>query len=135
MTFSHGLIDFVVLFNRSSNAWAFLVLGPLWARVYYGLFRVVIQRFDLKTPGREVEDDSTQSPAAPPAREGMAGELVAAFGGRRNIRSLDACITRLRVELVDPARASADRLKALGAAGVVRVGNSCRRSSARARRT
>src|SRR6185503_19141973 len=53
MTFSHGLIDFIVLFNRSSNAWAFFVLGPLYAGIYYGLFRVVIQRFDLKTPGRE----------------------------------------------------------------------------------
>jgi PTS system glucose-specific IIC component len=49
--------------------------------------------------------------------------LVAAFGGRTNIRSLDACITRLRVEIVDPAKASPDRLKALGAAGVVTVGN------------
>ena len=53
----------------------------------------------------------------------MAGELVAAFGGRANIRSLDACITRLRVELADPGRAHPDRLKALGASGVVTVGN------------
>jgi PTS system glucose-specific IIC component len=48
---------------------------------------------------------------------------VAAFGGRENIQSLDACITRLRVQLVDPERANADRLKALGAAGVVRFSN------------
>jgi PTS system glucose-specific IIC component len=122
MTFSHGFIDFVVLFNRSSNAWGLLVLGPIYALAYYGLFRVVIQRFDLKTPGREIEDEAD---AAAPivAAGGMAGELVAAFGGAANIRSLDACITRLRVELVDPARAHPDRLKALGAAGVVTVGN------------
>jgi PTS system glucose-specific IIC component len=124
MTFSHGLIDFVVLFNRSTNAWGLLVLGPVWAVVYYAAFRAVIQRFDLKTPGRELEDDiEALSTAAPVAAGGMAGELVAAFGGRANIRSLDACITRLRVELVDPRRASADRLKALGAAGVVEVGS------------
>ena len=48
---------------------------------------------------------------------------MAAFGGRANIQSLDACITRLRVQLVDPARASPDRLKALGATGVVKFGN------------
>ncbi len=124
MTFSHGFIDFVVLFNKSANAWWLLALGPLWALVYFSLFRVVIQRFDLKTPGRELEADLDAATAAPAvAAGGMAGELVAAFGGRDNIRSLDACITRLRVQLVDPERANPDRLKALGATGVVRVGN------------
>jgi PTS system glucose-specific IIC component len=124
MTFSHGLIDFIVLFNRSSNALWFLVLGPAWALMYYTLFRVAIQRFDLKTPGRELEDEHEAATASPAlAAGGMAGELVAAFGGRTNIRSLDACITRLRVEIVDPGKTSQDRLKALGAAGVVVVGN------------
>jgi PTS system glucose-specific IIC component len=123
MTFSHGFIDFVVLFNRSSNALWFFVIGPAWALMYYTLFRVIIQRFDLKTPGREEEEETeAATPAVTPG--GMAGELVAAFGGRANIRSLDACITRLRVELADPERANTDRLKALGAAGVVKVGNS-----------
>jgi glucose PTS system EIICB or EIICBA component len=121
MTFSHGLIDFIVLFNRSSNAWAFFILGPLYAGIYYGLFRFAIQRFDMSTPGREEEAEDAVA-AAPVGAGGMAGELVAAFGGRSNIQSLDACITRLRIELVDPARASDDRLKALGATGVVRVG-------------
>ena len=124
MTFSHGLIDFVVLFGRSTNAWWLLVIGPVWGVAYYALFRGVIQRFDLKTPGREIEADveaATDEAAA--AAGGLAGELVAAFGGRANIRSLDACITRLRVELVDPGRANPERLKALGAAGVVQVAN------------
>jgi glucose PTS system EIICB or EIICBA component len=123
MTFSHGFIDFVVLFNRSSNALWFFVIGPAWALMYYSLFRTIIQRFDLKTPGRE-EEDETEAATPAVTSEGMAGELVAAFGGRANIRSLDACITRLRVELADPERANADRLKALGAAGVLKVGNS-----------
>jgi PTS system glucose-specific IIC component len=52
----------------------------------------------------------------------MAASLVAAFGGADNIRSLDACITRLRVELGDVTRASADALRALGASGVMTVG-------------
>jgi PTS system glucose-specific IIC component len=124
MTFSHGLIDFIVLFNRSTNAAWLLALGPVWALVYYSVFRGVIRRFDLKTPGRELEDDvDGAAAAAPAAAGGLAGELVAAFGGRANIRSLDACITRLRVELADPALANPDRLKALGAAGVVQVAN------------
>ena len=123
MTFSHGFIDFVVLFNRSTHALWFFVIGPLWALMYYGLFRYVIRRFDLKTPGRELEADTDAAPAAAGVSGGLAGELVAAFGGRANIQSLDACITRLRVQLVDPARASPDRLKALGATGVVKYSN------------
>jgi glucose PTS system EIICB or EIICBA component len=128
-TFSHGLIDYVVLFPQSTHGLWYLVLGPIWALVYYGIFRIVITRFDLKTPGRELEGDAAaagaESPAGRPAASGESfpRELVLAFGGRANIRSLDACITRLRVDLVDVSKASPDRLRALGAAGVVVVGS------------
>ena len=57
------------------------------------------------------------------AQSAQARDLVIAFGGRRNITSLDACITRLRVAVADPARVDQPRLKALGASGVVMVGN------------
>lgn len=123
MTFSHGLIDFIVLFNRSTHALWFLWLGPIWAFVYYGLFRAMIRRFDLKTPGREIEADTALVAEQQATPGGLAAQLVTAFGGRANIQTLDACITRLRVQLVDPSRASHDRLKALGAAGVVQVSN------------
>ena len=79
MTFSHGLIDFIVLFNRSSNALWFLVLGPAWALMYYVLFRVVIQRFDLKTPGREIEDD---------VEAGVAARASRWWNGRRARRGI-----------------------------------------------
>lgn len=119
-TFSHGLIDYIVLFPHSSRGLWLLVLGPLWALMYYTLFRTLILRFNLKTPGREVED-VTSSPAG--TTDGsMAAQLVAAFGGASNIRSLDACITRLRVELNDVSLASAEALRGLGAAGVMQVG-------------
>jgi PTS system glucose-specific IIC component len=91
--------------------------------MYYGLFRWGIQRFDLKTPGREEADGADAAAAPASSAGGLAAELVSAFGGAANIRSLDACITRLRIQVVDPARANPDRLKALGAAGVVAVGN------------
>jgi PTS system glucose-specific IIC component len=123
MTFSHGLIDFVVLYSRSSHAIWFFVLGPAWALMYFVVFRAAIRRFDLKTPGREIEDTAFAGAEDGPS-QGLAGDLVLAFGGRSNIRSLDACITRLRVEVFDVARASQDRLKTLGATGVVVVGNS-----------
>jgi PTS system glucose-specific IIC component len=122
-TFSHGLIDYVVLFPKSQNAQWLFVLGPLWAGVYYGIFTFAIHRFNLLTPGREVETETE-----PEARDGALGnnfalQLVRAFGGRSNIVSLDACITRLRIKLADVTKASPDRLKALGASGVVVVGD------------
>src|SRR5262245_21445854 len=135
-TFSHGLIDFVVLYPNSQRGWWLIPLGLVWAGVYYVLFSALIRRMDLKTPGREDEADVAAAPGAAarvpgvpvPAGalatgDGMAPQLVAAFGGADNIRSLDACITRLRIEVVDTSRASPDALKALGASGVVTVGN------------
>jgi PTS system glucose-specific IIC component len=122
-TFSHGLIDYIVLFPNSARGLWYLWLGPLWALMYYGLFRTLIVRWDLKTPGREVEERPAAAAAEAGSSDGgLPEQLVAAFGGAGNIRSLDACITRLRVELNDLGRANPDRLKALGAAGVVQVG-------------
>jgi PTS system glucose-specific IIC component len=123
MTFSHGTIDYVLLYAKSTHGWWLLLLGPLWALLYYTVFRVVITRFDLKTPGREIEETVMSSDAATDIAHGFAKQLVLAFGGRGNIKNLDACITRLRVELNDVSKASPNKLKALGAAGVVTVGN------------
>lgn len=123
-TFSHGFIDFVLYYSIDTKPWLVLVVGPLWGLMYFSLFSWAIQRFDLKTPGREVEDAAAAAAAAPAGLvSGMAGDLVLAFGGGANITSLDACITRLRVTVADRALVNVDRLKALGAAGVVMVGS------------
>ena len=127
-TFSHGLIDYIVLYPHSRRGWWLLWLGALWAGMYYLIFRTLILKWDLKTPGREADDaagrvdPSLTGEEGPSDDESMAAKLVAAFGGASNIRSLDACITRLRVELADTARASPDELRALGASGVMKVG-------------
>jgi PTS system glucose-specific IIC component len=105
-----------------TRPWLVLALGPLYAGIYYGIFRVLILKLDLKTPGREREEVSKADARAEVAL-GMARELILAFGGRSNIKNLDACITRLRVGLNDVRKANQDKLKALGAAGVVVVGN------------
>jgi PTS system glucose-specific IIC component len=118
------LIDYIVLYPNSERGWWFLWLGPLWALMYYTLFRTLILRRDLKTPGRELEDVTAVAVAGPGAEgDGMAPRLVAAFGGAGNIKNLDACITRLRVDLNDVSKANADALKALGATGVLQVGS------------
>jgi len=123
MTFSHGFIDYVLLFPKSTHAGWLLVIGPVWALLYYGAFRWVIVKFNLKTPGREAKEIAAGS-AATVAGDAISRELVLAFGGRSNIKNLDACITRLRVEVNDIALANSARLEALGAAGVITVGNS-----------
>ena len=118
-TFSHGLIDYLVLFSQSSKGLLFPVIGLIYAAVYYTVFRVAITALDLKTPGREDEsaDDVVLSGTE------MAGELVSAFGGKENIANLDACITRLRVSVKDIAKVDQAKLKSLGAAGVVVAGS------------
>lgn len=122
MTFSHGLIDYIVLFPKSSHGFILLILGPIWAALYYGIFRWVITQFNLKTPGREDEALSL-SPVETGSKNSMAQELVLAFGGSLNIQSLDACITRLRIEVKDVSKVSAEKLKSLGSTGVVIVGS------------
>ena len=64
-TFSHGLIDFVVLFPKSHDALWLLVLGPIWAAVYYGVFTFAIRRFNLLTPGKGDRDESMKAARAP----------------------------------------------------------------------
>ena len=120
-TFSHGLIDYVVLFPKSTNALWLFVLGPIWAAVYFLIFSFFIRKFDLKTPGREELEEAVAGHSE--AGDEFALQIVRALGGRSNIVNLDACITRLRVKLKDSGKVSAAKLKALGAAGVVMVGD------------
>lgn len=97
-----------------------LVLGPVYAVIYYGVFRFVITQFDLKTPGRETDTVETSSAAS---SSPIAVQLVDAFGGKKNIKTLDACITRLRVEVKEVSKVDQSLLKKLGAAGVLVAGN------------
>ncbi|GAB3216059.1 PTS glucose transporter subunit IIBC [Pseudaeromonas pectinilytica] len=120
-TFSHGLIDFVVLFAQSTKGWMFPILGLVYAAIYYTIFRVAISALDLKTPGRE--DEVAEESVSEMAEHYMAEQLVLAFGGKANIASLDACITRLRVGVKDVAKVDQAKLKQLGAAGVVVAGS------------
>jgi len=119
-SFSHGLIDYLLFFAIDIKPWMILIIGPIFAAVYYFVFRFAIQLFDLKTPGRE---DETVDETVNVSADAMTKGLVLAFGGRSNIESLDACITRLRVEVKDMNKTNPAKLKALGAAGVVTVGN------------
>lgn len=125
-SFSHGTIDYVLFFALGIKPWMVLLIGPLYFLLYFGAFYGLIKLFKLKTPGRE-DDEVAPEVLAPTVLankdQEFARQLVLAFGGRGNISSLDACITRLRVGVKDPSKVNQGRLKALGAAGVVVVGN------------
>jgi PTS system glucose-specific IIC component len=124
-TFSQGGIDFL-LFNvlgKNAHNWQLtLILGPIYAALYYVVFRIAIRWFDFKTPGREDEAVAIEA-SGTSDRFDTARALVTAFGGAGNIASLDACITRLRVGVHDIAKVDQARFKAMGAAGVMVVGN------------
>lgn len=120
-TFSQGFIDYILYFSMDTKPWLVLIVGPLFALLYYGVFRTLILVLDLKTPGREVDEIEALEEVAP--GKGKAIALVRALGGRRNIRSLDSCITRLRIELHDIRKLNSEKLRSLGATGVLTIGN------------
>ncbi|EDT74976.1 PTS transporter subunit EIIC [Clostridium butyricum] len=149
MTFSGGLIDFSLFGLLPAGAgvptkwFMVLLVGAVYAVVYYFLFSFIIRKFNLKTPGRDENEEETKlySKADYQGRNGQSntdtkasvggakGEIaekapavLEALGGPENIVSVDACITRLRVEVKDRSKVDKDRLKSLGAAGVMEVG-------------
>ncbi|WP_347439521.1 glucose-specific PTS transporter subunit IIBC [Fodinisporobacter ferrooxydans] len=122
MTFSGGVIDYLlfgVLPNRT-HWWLVIPVGLVFSAIYYFGFRFAIRKWDLKTPGREDDDEAT-------VQQNVSGNELAigvleGLGGKENIKHLDACITRLRVTVNDHQKVDKDALKRLGAAGVLEVG-------------
>jgi len=115
--FSAGFFDYVLNFTKATRPLWILPFGAVYALVYYGVFRFAIVRFDLKTPGREAEPVGEEVADASTDR----GEaFVRALGGAANLRSIDACTTRLRLVVDDQAKVDERRLRALGAVGFVR---------------
>lgn len=123
--FSAGLFDYVLNFNKATHPWLLFPVGLVYFALYYGLFYVAIVKFDLKTPGREaadetpVADEGTGRTAAVGEGE-SAWSFIRALGGSANIRSVDACTTRLRLAVESHSGVDDAALKRLGARGVVR---------------
>ena len=141
-SFSAGLIDLLLYGTApaAKNIPLLIGMGVVFFVIYYLLFRFAITRWNMRTPGREPEAEfeaeeaanlgeagestTTVAPVAAPARaDTKAEQVIAAFGGRENLVNVDACITRLRMEVADPAKVDQARLKSLGAAGVIEVGS------------
>ncbi|MCP3714450.1 N-acetylglucosamine-specific PTS transporter subunit IIBC [Paraburkholderia sp. CNPSo 3281] len=133
-TFSAGAIDYVLNYGLSTHGWYAIPLGVVYAVVYYGLFRFFIRRFNLPTPGREASAGDTAiassmsgvavaaGGAATAASLSRAARYIDALGGAANLKVVDACTTRLRLTVADPAHVSEPALKAIGARGVLKRG-------------
>jgi glucose-specific phosphotransferase system IIBC component len=123
-TFSGGGIDYVLNYGLSTNGWVIIPFGLLLGVLYYFLFRVAIRKWNLKTPGRESDEEleELQTHTQTISAGSRALSILKAFGGKDNLTALDACITRLRITVKDPKLVSKGALKELGASGVLEVG-------------
>lgn len=120
-TFSGGFIDYVLLgvLPNKTQWWLVIPVGVVYAFIYYFVFRFLILKFKYKTPGREDKQAQFTNSSA----SELPFNVLKAMGGEENIKHLDACITRLRVEVKEKGKVDVAGLKALGASGVLEVGN------------
>jgi PTS system N-acetylglucosamine-specific IIC component len=118
--FSAGLFDYVLNFGLATRPLLLLPVGAAYFLIYYVTFSWCIRRFNLATPGREPAAEVAVPGYAPMGERGQ--RFVAALGGPSNLKSVDACTTRLRLSLADPAAIDESALRSLGARGIVRPG-------------
>ncbi len=138
MTFSGGIIDLVmfgILPGASKTSWYWIpVVGAVYFVVYYFLFRFLIVKFDLKTPGRDDSEEvklyrrsdvNAKKAAAAEGgavEDGRSGMILNGLGGKKNVVDVDCCITRLRCTVRKPELVDEALLKTTGAAGVIKKG-------------
>ncbi len=129
--FSAGLVD-MVLSSRNPLAthwWMLIPQGLVFFAIYYVVFRFTITKFNLMTPGRELAvagseaDGQDVNVSADKEQDvaGLARQYIAAVGGSDNLTGIDACITRLRLNVKDSSLVNEALAKRLGASGVIRL--------------
>jgi PTS system N-acetylglucosamine-specific IIC component len=124
--FSAGLVDFVLSFKIpiANKPYMLIVQGLVFAVIYYFLFRYIIVKFNLMTPGREEDDDeAVEEEAAGESRfASMAAIIYEGLGGDENVVSVDNCVTRLRLEVNDMSKVDQKKIKSTGVPGINIVG-------------
>lgn len=140
MTFSGGLIDmtlFGILQGNAKTNWIWIVIvGLVYAVVYYLVFYFMITKMNLKTPGREsdseepklyrrsdVDEAKAEKAAGGKGKNTISALILKGLGGKNNLSDLDCCATRLRVTVKDAGTVDDGMLKASGASGVIKKGN------------
>lgn len=126
-TFSAGLFDYLLSYGLGKNGLYLLPVGAVYAVVYYFLFKWIIIKFNLPTPGREPEEVAVPQtqPAATasgtqPTAHSRGAQYLMHLGGKENLKTIDSCATRLRLEVVDQNKVDTAALKTLGARGVIK---------------
>ena len=142
LTFSGGLLDLVifgVLQGNAKTSWLRIIpAGIVYFLLYYVLFSFLIKKFDLKTPGREDDDEETKlytkadvnarrteakegesCSQAENSKDSRSAAIAMGMGGRNNITSVDCCATRLRCSIADSSLVDEKLLKSTGAVGVI----------------
>ena len=129
-SFSAGAIDlFLSSFTPcAENTWMIILIGIPTAIVFFLVFAFAIKRFNLKTPGREDDDQAAAASDAAPALSpedsakyaAIASRVLKGLGGKENVASCENCITRLRIEVKDPEKVDEEKLKGDGVIGVMR---------------
>ncbi|MGR5362989.1 N-acetylglucosamine-specific PTS transporter subunit IIBC [Vibrio mediterranei] len=124
--FSAGFVDLVLSSqNPLAVQWYMLIVqGLVFFAIYYCVFRFAILKFNLKTPGRgeDIAPEEEATTGGDKGIEGLTHQYIEALGGSDNITEVDNCITRLRLSVKDSGIVDKEKLKQLGAAGVVPVG-------------
>jgi PTS system N-acetylglucosamine-specific IIC component len=118
--FSAGAIDYVVNFNLATKPLLLIPIGLLFALIYFVTFRWAIEKFDLPTPGRLDDETGNDELMNELGISKVASEYIKLIGGKSNIVDVDACITRLRLTLNDNSMVTEEKVKALGASGLIK---------------
>lgn len=122
-TFSASAIDYTLGYKLASHPLWIWPIGIIYFTIYFLVFFFLIRALNIKTPGREEEDEFHQvATNTTGSKRGAA--ILEAIGGKENLEALDACITRLRLTLKDSNFIDKAKLKATGSAGIFEVGNS-----------
>ncbi|MEW9053877.1 MAG: N-acetylglucosamine-specific PTS transporter subunit IIBC [Neobacillus sp.] len=124
--FSAGFVDFVLSLKIpiANQPYMLLVQGLVFAVIYYFLFRFIITKFNLMTPGREedIDEETEEGVAAGNKFAVMAAKIYEGLGGDANVTSVDNCVTRLRLEVKDMKAVDQKKIKATGVPGINVVG-------------
>ena len=142
MTFSGGLIDltlFGILQGNDKTHWIWIpIVGVFYFVLYYFTFTFMIRKMDLKTPGREDDNEEPKlytrsdfkektgiGPDGAPRKGGdtVSALILSGLGGKANVSDVDCCATRLRVTVVDAAKVQDPLLRQSGASGIIHKGN------------
>ena len=139
-TFSCGLIDFMlygVLQGQTKSNWMMILpVFAVYAVLYYFVFKFVIEKFDLPTPGRDDDEEEVKlyTKADYQAKKGAANEdtdapedpisfmILKGLGGIKNIEDIDCCATRLRITVTDETKVTDQYLKQSGSKGIIKKG-------------